>query len=275
MGDLDPRLTPAQRVGRELARFRNQAGLTQARLAARLDVSPSLVAHVERGARTLKCDVAGKCDELFKTDGRFTRLCRGLSASVLLPTWFAGWLDEIEPRARVFRSWDPLLIPGFLQTEEYARAVFRGHRKLSEEAVDKRVQARMMRNTLVTRDDPPEIWIPIDEGVLYRNIGGREVMAAQLAHLLLVAEWRNVTLQVVPSDTPCTDGLLSAFTIAELDDAPTAVYVDSAGNGEVSTDHELVSLIWGRYDTLRAEAYRPIDSLAKIREARRKWTEDT
>ncbi|MEO3812677.1 helix-turn-helix transcriptional regulator [Sphaerisporangium sp. B11E5] len=272
MSDLDPCLTPAQRAGRELARVRGQAGLTQARLAARLGISPSLVAHVERGARTLKPDLAQKCDELFATDGRFTRLCRDITTSFGSPLWFARWLDEIEPRATIFRSWDPLLVPGFLQTEQYARAVFRGHRKLPHDEIEKRVQARMLRNTLIDRDNPPEIWILMDEGVLHRNIGGRETMAEQLDHLSSVAERHNITLQVVPSDTTCTDGLLGAFTIAHMDDAPATVYVDSAGNGEVSTEHGLVSLIWGRYDRLRSEAYRPGDSLVKIKEAGERWT---
>jgi hypothetical protein len=100
-------------------------------------------------------------------------------------------------------------------------------------------------------------------------------MREQISHLAAVASLRHITVQLVPYDNPCTDGLLSGFTIAELPDAPTTVVVDSAGQGEVSADHELVSLILGRYDRLRAEAYRPGESLEKIKEAIQQWTQET
>jgi hypothetical protein len=100
-------------------------------------------------------------------------------------------------------------------------------------------------------------------------------MSAQIDHLLAVANRPSVTVQLVPFDTPCTAGLLSSFIVAELPDAPTAVSVDSAGRGEVSAEHDFVALIWERYDRIRAEAYRPGQSLEKIEEARIRWMQKT
>ncbi len=268
--DLDPRLTPVQRFGRELARARKQAGLSQERLGARLGVSGSLVGHIEIGNRTPKPDLAARCDEVFGTGDLFARLCRNIT-SPSAPHWFLGWSDEIEPRAQVLRSWDPLLIPGLLQTTDYARAVFRGDLATSEDEIEEQVAARMARQIVLDRDRPPALWVLLDETVLDRLIGGPEIMYEQLNRLVALAGRQNIKIQIVPRDTSCTSGLLSSFIIAELPDAPTSVSIESSATGEVSADHEVVSLVWSRYDRIRAEAYRPSQSLDIIKEAGIRW----
>ncbi|MEV4835307.1 helix-turn-helix transcriptional regulator [Nonomuraea sp. NPDC049486] len=269
--DLDPRLTPAQRFGRELARIRKENELTQSALGKRLDCSSSLVAHIEKGNRKPKPDFAAGCDQVFGTGDLFTRLCRSIT-SPSGPGWYLRWTDEIEPSAHVLRSWDPLLFPGLLQTEDYARAVFRGGPAgASDRRVEDGVSARMHRQLILDTEAPPTLWVLFDEMVLRRPVGGPQGMVTQLEHVLAVADRPYITVQVVPFDTPCTAGLLSSFIIAELPDGPTAVSVDSAGRGEVSAEHDFVTLIWDRYDKLRAEAYRPGHSLEMIEEARDQW----
>ncbi|MEU9885995.1 helix-turn-helix transcriptional regulator [Sphaerisporangium sp. NPDC051017] len=268
---FDPRLTPLQRFGRELARARKEVDLTQVALGKRLGCSSSLVAHIEIGDRTPKPDLAARCDEVFGTGDLFRRLCRSVTSPSSGPGWFIEWADEIEPRARILRSWDPLLIPGLLQTESYARAVFRGGRAAPEVEIQERVTTRMRRKLILERDNPPELWVLIEESVLNRPIGGAAVMAEQLDYLVDIADRSAVRVQIVPFDSPCTDGLLSSFTIAELPDAPTAVSIESAGTGEVSAAHELVAAVWGQYDRIRAEAYRPGPSLQMIKEVRDQW----
>ena len=255
-------------------RLRRQAGLSQAALGTHLGVSASLIGHIEIGNRNPQPDLAARCDEVFRTGDIFTRLCRAIDAPSG-PRWFLRWLDEIEPQARVLRSWDPMMIPGLLQTEDYARAIFRGHRPTPEAEVEEQVRARMRRTLILDTDQPPEFWFLLDEWTLRRPIGGPHVMRDQLAHLAAIADQRHVTVQLVPVDNPCTDGLMSAFTIAELPHAPTTVSVDSAGAAEVSTEPELLSLIWGRYGRLRAEAYRPSESLTMIKEAIHQWIPTT
>ncbi|WP_214411696.1 helix-turn-helix domain-containing protein [Sphaerisporangium fuscum] len=269
--DLDPRLTPVQRFGRELARVRKEASLTQVTLSKHLGCSSSLVAHIEIGDRTPKPDLARRCDEVFGTSDLFARLCRNITSPASGPGWFIKWADEIEPRARTLRSWDPLLIPGLLQTEGYARAVFKGGRPVSAEEIEERVRARMRRKLILERDNPPELWVLIDESVLQRPVGGPAVMVEQLDYLAELADRPGIRVQLVPFDTPCTDGFLSSFTIAELPDAPTVVSIESAGTGEVSTAYDLVAAAWGQYDRIRAEAYRPGESLKMIKEVRDQW----
>lgn len=273
--DLDPRLTPVQRFGKELARTRRDHGLTQVALGRRLGCSSSLVAHIEKGDRTPKPDLAAACDQAFGTGDRFSRLCRSIT-SPSGPGWYLRWTDEIEPSARVLRSWDPLLIPGLLQTEDYAQAVFRGDLAgASPQEVENGVSARMRRQLILDSDAPPTMWVLLDEMVLRRPVGAPHVMAAQLDHLVAAANRPYLTVQLVPFETPCTAGFLSSFIIAELPDAPTAVSVDSAGQGEVSAEHDFVALIWDRYDRIRAEAYRPGNSLKIIEEARARWNDKT
>ncbi|MGP3933480.1 helix-turn-helix domain-containing protein [Nonomuraea sp. KM88] len=272
---LDPRLTPVQRFGRELARTRRDHGLTQVALGRRLGCSSSLVAHIEKGDRTPKPDLAAACDQAFGTGDRFSRLCRSIT-SPSGPGWYLRWTDEIEPSARVLRSWDPLLIPGLLQTEDYAQAVFRGDLAgASPQEVENGVSARMRRQLILDSDAPPTMWVLLDEMVLRRPVGDPQVMAAQLDHLVAAANRPYLTVQLVPFETPCTAGFLSSFIIAELPDAPTAVSVDSAGQGEVSAEHDFVALIWDRYDRIRAEAYRPGYSLKIIEETRAQWNDKT
>jgi transcriptional regulator with XRE-family HTH domain len=273
--DLDPRLAPVQRFGKELARMRREHDLTQVALGKRLGCSSSLVAHIEKGDRTPKPDFAAGCDQVFGTGNRFARLCRSIT-SPSGPGWYLRWTDEIEPSARVLRSWDPLLIPGMLQTEDYARAVFRGDLAgISNQEVEDGVSARLRRQLILDTNSPPTLWVLIDEMVFHRPVGSPQIMSAQIDHLLAVANRPSVTVQLVPFDTPCTAGLLSSFIVAELPDAPTAVSVDSAGRGEVSAEHDFVALIWERYDRIRAEAYRPGQSLEKIEEARIRWMQKT
>ncbi|MEO3857838.1 DUF5753 domain-containing protein [Acrocarpospora sp. B8E8] len=128
---------------------------------------------------------------------------------------------------------------------------------------------------ILSRENPPELYVLMDEWVLKRPIGSRQIMHDQLRHLATVARRRRVTVQIVPFDTACTDGLSSSFVIAELEDAPITVSVDSAGEGEVSAERGVASLILDRYDKLRTEAYRAGESLEMIEEAAELWKPET
>ncbi|MEO3810200.1 helix-turn-helix transcriptional regulator [Sphaerisporangium sp. B11E5] len=268
-------MSPSERFGHELVRHRKEKGLSQARLADRLGCSPSLIGHIETGNRRPQLDFAEACDRVFGfTDSSvFARLCRRITELPSGPHWFLRWQEEIEPQAMTLRTWDPLLIPGLLQTEDYARAIFRGHYATSERRVEEQVRNRMQRQVILEREDPPLLRVLLDEWILNRPIGTPKVMADQLHHLATVTTRRTISIQLVPYDTSCTDGLMSGFAIAESADTHTVVSVESAGTGDVSADPEVVTLIMSRYDTIRAEAYRPAESLAMIKEAAAQWTQ--
>ncbi|MCG5216975.1 helix-turn-helix domain-containing protein [Streptosporangium sp. KLBMP 9127] len=263
--------TPIERFGAELLKYRKDAGLSQTRLGDRLLRSASLVSGIERGIRTPQPDFAEAVDQTFGlTDRHFARLAERIHQSPGGPRWYARWVEEIEPAATVLRSWDPLLVPGLLQTEAYARAVFSQAPRITPQGVEERVQARLLRQHILERRDPPCFMVLIDAGVLRRKVGGAEVMRDQLDYLINVASRPAMSLQVV--DPECLTGLMGPFMIAELPDAPDTVHIESSAEGRISTDSDTVSSLWRRYDAIRSWAYPDRASLEMIKEVRQEWT---
>ncbi|MFD2357087.1 Scr1 family TA system antitoxin-like transcriptional regulator [Nonomuraea ferruginea] len=137
------------------ANFEKNAGLSQEQLAEIIRFSPSLVGFIERAQRTPSKDLVQRCDEAVGAKGELLRLWPLISREAS-PRWFREWLD-IEQEAQSLRTWQPLLIPGLLQTEDYARAMLRGEPGVTEEQVEKSVQARLERQIIWSRLNPPNV----------------------------------------------------------------------------------------------------------------------
>jgi len=273
--DLDPNASPLAFFGAELRRCREKAGLSQPRLSELTSYGTSMISKIERALRPSSEEFAAECDQIFGLDGHFERLYRFMLLTPG-PSWFARWLEEIEPRARVLRYWAPLLIPGLLQTEGYARHIFGREPNISSAEIEERVQARMQRKAILNRDDPPTLWVLIDEGLLHRPLGGPAVMREQMDYLLNASRSTNVTIQIVPYCAESAVGLTGSFIIAELPKGePDAVFVDSSTAGEVTTEHERVISIRSRYDAIRADAYPQHMSPQMIEDARAQWITST
>ncbi|MFD2355350.1 helix-turn-helix domain-containing protein [Nonomuraea ferruginea] len=269
---LDPG-SPRVRFGAELRRLREAAQLSQAAVASRLGCTQTQVSRLEKATRSPSKSDAERLDRLFGTpDGvSFTRLYQRIVAQPGGPVWFRSWVEEIEPTARILRSWDPLLIPGLLQTEAYARHLFSQAPQITSDEVEERVQARMRRKRILDRDSPPLILVLADSGVLFRKVGGAEVMRDQLDYVLQIAQMPTVSIQVVSPD--CLTGLMGAFTIAELPDGqPDAIHAESSAEGQVTTDLDSVTAMWNRYEAIRLWAYPEHASLQMIQKARSEWT---
>lgn len=268
---LDPG-SPRARFAAEMRRLREAAQLSQTAVGRRLGCTQTQVSRLESASRTPSKSDAERLDLLFGSDGStyFTDMRQHIVARHGGPTWFVGWAEEIEPVALVLRSWDPLLVPGLLQTESYARHVF-GHAPLiTSEEVEERVEARMRRAKILSRDVSPLLLVLVDEGVLRRPVGGAEVMREQLGHLLEVAQRPTVSIQLV--DRQCLSGMMGAFMIAELPGGqPDIIHVDSSVEGQVSGDPIFVTSIWNRYEAIRRWAYPEHMSLKTIEEVRREW----
>lgn len=259
------------RFGAEMRRYRESAQLSQSAVAVRLGCTQTQVSRLEVAKRTPSRSDAEKLDQIFGLTDRqyFVGLYRRIVSRSGGPSWFMGWMDEVEPRATVLRSWDPLLIPGMLQTEAYARHVFLGGPQLTNEQVDERVRARMQRQQILDRVDPPLLLALIDSGVLRRQVGGPDVMREQLGHLLEAGCRPSVSIQVV--DPRCLAGMLGAFMIAELPDSPDVIHADSTTEGQISTDQTVVAAVWRRYEAIRLWTYPEHVSRTMIEEARQKW----
>lgn len=256
--ERDPDRDPAAFLGAAICRARLAAGFeTQDQLARKLGFERSVVAKAESGERPPSPAVAAALEALLPDLGvsvsQLSMLARKSATSY--PRWFADWLTA-ERQASSLKSWEPLLLPGLLQTPEYARALFRAWQMAGgEDELEELVTARMARQAIFDRADPPKFWAVIDESVLYRCVGSPVVMHDQLIHLAEMAERARTAIQVVPAEAGAHIGLLGAFAIAGMgDNNPGTVYLETPDEGQTSKNPVTVAKIATIFDTLRSEA---------------------
>lgn len=220
---------PAVWLGKELKRARLEAGFaTQEALAAHLGFDRTVVVKAETGNSGPPSDnvVAAWC----QATGLDSRLFSGFAqvarrADGPVPRWFESWLDA-EDAAHTLRLWQPVLVPGLLQTMEYARALFL-YSGMDEDTAGQHVRVRLERQAILDRPDPPHLVTVLDEAVLHRLIGSPAVMAAELEHVASLAERPNVVVQVLPAGTGTTAGLSGGFALASVDGAPDTLRMEA------------------------------------------------
>ena len=249
---MPTRLAPSfyrRRVREALRRARESAGLTQATAAEALDWSMSKLVRIEAGSvgvsitdlRALLAlygvDDAGQVDELV-TMARASKERPWFSKyeKVLSPA-FAQYLGY-EESASVIRGFQPLTIPGLLQTDDYARAVIEASRA---DQVDERVELRTIRQDLLERPDRPEIYYVVDEAALHRSVGGAAVMRSQLRHLRDLALEPRLSVRVIPFSAGAHTSMKGSFTILEFADWDEDVlYLETAGGSVTSREDQKV-----------------------------------
>jgi transcriptional regulator with XRE-family HTH domain len=160
--------SPLRVFGAMLAYYRTRAGMTPEQLGARVFVSGSQIRKVEAGTRTPTEDLAKACEGVGELgcNGALTELYEILGEKLkrrAYPGWFAAWPDK-EAQARRLRSFELVVVPGLLQTEDYARAVLSTRVGATEDEIDETVAARLARQQILERHEPPELWAILDEG---------------------------------------------------------------------------------------------------------------
>ncbi|MEU9011156.1 helix-turn-helix transcriptional regulator [Streptomyces sp. NPDC048479] len=261
--DLDPSSSPRALLGAELRHAREKAGLTQEELGAPLFVSGSFIGQLEAGTRRMQPEYASQIDELLRTNGFFQRNCR-VSGKSRYPDHFAE-AAEAEAVATTIKEYAPLLIPGLLQTEAYARAVFRAYQPTATEAViDELVEARLARAHLLDDPTTPLLWAVLDEAVLRRAVGGFEVMAEALGHVGSLIRRHRIIAQVLPFDAGAHMALEGPVKLMSFTDAPPLAYLQGLGTGQLQDDPARVARYELTYDLLGASASSPEASLALI-----------
>ncbi|MGW5850286.1 helix-turn-helix domain-containing protein [Streptomyces sp. NPDC055254] len=257
--DLDPSASPLDYYGYELRRLREAAGLKQAQLGDVIFCTGSLIGQVETTKRVPTRDFSERLDAALGTDGHFSRLV-GLVLRSVLPTWFQAYA-EMEARAAYISTFQAQLVYGLLQTEEYARAVLGVRNKKN---LDARVAARMERQRILDRENPPLMWIVLSEAVLHQEIGGREVMRSQLTHLLDLRRRSWVRVQILPFAAGAHTGQMGSFNILRFDDDPDLVYTEDFVQGHMTANPQALREGSLRYDQLQAAALSLEDSAALI-----------
>ncbi|RCG32602.1 XRE family transcriptional regulator [Sphaerisporangium album] len=267
----NPETSPAARFGYELRRLRMEVRMTQSQLGRKLGYTGAAMGAIERGLRLpQQRELVEQCDEALGVNGALIQVweqCRMDGNQ----RWFYPWL-EVEQQAQVLRAWQPTLVLGLLQTEDYARAVFRGEPGITKDKIDRSVAARLERQTLFEGENPPMFWAVLDEAVLQRPVGGYAVMRAQLAHLLAMADRPCITIQIVPIAADCTAGLGGGFFLAQLRDGREVAYLESVTKGQVVAQTKEVRGIQARYEEIRATALPRDGSLKMIKEWMERWT---
>jgi transcriptional regulator with XRE-family HTH domain len=230
--DLDPSSSVAAYFGAELRRYRVAADLTQERLGEVINYTGALVGLVETAKRTPTREFAERCDVALDTDGALIRLWPLLQRATF-PA-FVRHFVELEATATQIRSFECQLVPGLLQTVDYARAVL-GARAISStpDVLDEAIAARLSRQAILGKSPAPLCWFVLDEAVLRRRVGGQATMRAQLAHFLEVTTLPNVFVQVVPFDAGEYPGLDGGLTLLSFVDAPDIGYIESHGGSSV------------------------------------------
>lgn len=268
--ELFPSNSPIALFGFELRRHRKECGWSQQRLARAVPYSVGTISMIETAKRCPSEQFAHHCDEALQADGALIRLWP-LVTRASAPPWFRPWL-EVESSADVIRTWEPSLVPGLLQTENYARAMLSGEPGVTVEEVEEQLATRMERQSVLRRTKPPMLWAVLDEAVLHRPIGGPEVMAEQLAHLAQIGQTPRITIQILPLTACSTTGLLGGFVLAEADGAPDTAYIEAASNAQVTDWTETVRTLAFRYEGIRSEVLPQRESLELIKETMSRWT---
>ncbi|TDC72230.1 XRE family transcriptional regulator [Micromonospora sp. KC606] len=185
--------------------------------------------------------------------------------------WFRPW-QEMEREAAELRWFESNVLPGLLQTEAYARAVLGASGRRTPDEVDQLVAARLARQAILRRENPPWFTAVVDEYALRRPVGGPEVMREQIRALIDWCRHPHVRVHVVPRATGAYAGLDGPFVIASSRDHRTAAYLDTQLQGQVVSDPDDVTAILAAWESVRGEALSHRQSVDLMREVAETWT---
>jgi hypothetical protein len=271
--DLDRPFTDAHEASAlavfagELRAQRQRAGWTQVVLGDKIGYSGSFVSDIERCARTPALDLARTCDREFGLPGTLERM-HELIRRDAYPTWFYPVIT-FEQRATRIHEWEMRVVPGLLQTPDYARSVIRaGRPRDSDEAVARKVTDRMERQEILNTDNPPMLWYILHEGVVRQQIGGPEIMKKQLTQLIELAAKPGILLQILPFSAPENAGTNGPIMVFEFDDSQTVCYTECNGGGRVVEVHNEVADLMTAVNMIRASALSPGESIVLLHKIR-------
>ena len=261
-------------LGIQLRRLREAKNITPEQAGYEIRASRSKISRVEHGRVGFKVrDVEDLLTLYGVTDDQERHRMLVLAEQAnnqgwwakyddIMPDWFESYVG-LEQATSLIRTYELQFVPGLFQTEDYARAVtVLGHRSAPPSEIERRVGLRMQRQDLLATQDPPRIWAVIDESALRRPVGGRDVMRAQLRHLMEVAELPRVTLQVMPFSQgghPAAGGSFTIMRFAEPD-LPDIVYIEQLTGALYLDRRDEADNYMEVMNRLSAEAETPADS---------------
>ncbi|MFM9609773.1 helix-turn-helix domain-containing protein [Streptomyces niveiscabiei] len=261
----------ARTYGEWLKEARTAKGWTQQELANAAFMSRSHIAAIENGTRYPNEEDAKRLDQALGTGNVLATFRPGQPGQ---DEDLFDWFDKsraLERQATKIRVFDLSFVPGMLQTEEYATAVIgSGYPRWSEDECHKLVVTRLERAKLLEDPVTPEFWALLDEAVIRRPIGGRMVMAAQLEHVVRLAESERIRVNVVPFGTahPLLEGLVKLMW---FEDQPPVAYTEGLRIGRMHYSPAEVEEVRSAYDLVLSEAEPLRDSLAMLKAAAKEF----
>jgi transcriptional regulator with XRE-family HTH domain len=277
--DQNPTLR-GRRLAIELLRRREVTGMSREEVARQLEWSTSTLFRIETGRSRPQPGNVKVLLDLYGVSGPEREGLIQLARDARQPGWWHSFRDVLpnpydvyiglEAGAASVRNFEPVVVPGLLQTEDYARHMSRsGPLELDQGDVEDLVKVRMARQRILAREDRPRLWAVADEAVIRRQVGGPEVMRDQLRHLIECAEQGKTTLQVVPYHAGAHAGTTGPFVILDFPEPtdPAVVYVETLAGDIYLEAHADVSRYTLAFDRLVAAALHPDDSMRLIEHA--------
>lgn len=243
----------AEMFGALLRHYRERAGLSQEGLGHKIGFSKSQVAMVERGQRPPKGDFTPQADAALGANGALVAAAVKLTFSHLA-SWFEPFAEE-EAKGVARYEYESSVMPGLLQTEAHAHALYRGAcPPLDDDEIERLVAGRLARQVLLTRKPPPDISFVLEISAISRPIGGRRVHRAQLQHLLEVSRLRHVHIQVMSPQQETHVGLSGPFVLLETDDRRRLAYLEVQTRNFLVSEQPHLGDLFAKYGMLRTQA---------------------
>ncbi|MFE4976719.1 Scr1 family TA system antitoxin-like transcriptional regulator [Kitasatospora sp. NPDC056651] len=263
--ELEPDSSPTAKFGADLRSAREARGWIQEKLAHAIGYSATHVSAVETGRRSPTARLSRELDRAFGFDDYFVRKSRDLKSSTILEG-FPEYVSH-ESKAVELRLFALGIVPGLLQTPDYAKAIAAGavrRGSITEEQAEERVAYLARRQANLRREVPPQIHAVLDESCIRRPVGGKAVMAAQLDELVAFARMPNTVLQVAPYAIGEDRSFDLPVNIITLPDRSLMSYAESAHQGHLERDSGAVPSMLTAYYQLQAFAHSQAESVAVV-----------
>ncbi|WP_130348021.1 helix-turn-helix domain-containing protein [Herbihabitans rhizosphaerae] len=263
-------------IGTELRQARLRSGRKQAEAGKTIGCTQAKINYLEIGRNQQQPEEVTKLLRFYGCDAAHSDRIASLAGRADQGTWWAAFSDVVPDWLKTFVGleglcatefmYEPLLIPGLLQTQEYAEALLVDHLRVATVDVDRVVNLRMTRQARLTDEDTPlRFSTVIEETTLHRLVGGPQVMILQLKHLLELSELDNVIMQIMPQSVAVHDGLEGEFTLLDFTEAQSIGYVEFPDGAIYVQDQDQVAAYTKSEERMRAVALSPVDSAELIR----------
>ncbi|MFF7124542.1 Scr1 family TA system antitoxin-like transcriptional regulator [Streptomyces sp. NPDC008240] len=248
--------------------FRRRAGYTQEQYAPLVQYQPGTVASIEQGRRFPPRVFVERAEEVLDAFGVLKGVYKHATREKGLASWFRQWA-ELEEQAISLYTFENRLVPGLLQTEGYARAIF-GERvpMLSDSEIEAMVTARVDRQFLLNDRPNTAFSFIVEEHVLRRETGGSDFMREQIEHLLEARGPRNVELQVMPTSRGAHASMDGPIQLLETPENEWFAYSEGQENSQFIVDPKKISMLHMRYAKLRSQALTPDDTRSLLERIR-------